>query len=150
MSALVTISSYRLSLVDTSRCFAATWVVLFHMSEGGHIASLLSTLPALLSSAIFEAGHLGVPIFFVLSGIVMKATTFQIQMIPCNAFSFVGRRLVRLAPPYYVAIAFGIFTIMAKHMNGQTEVTIPDGKAVAAHLFFLQSFFGMGQILSVF
>ena len=108
MSEITIDDKHRLGLVDALRCFAALWVVLFHMSEGKHIPTLLAAIPDWLKYIVFDAGHLGVPIFFVLSGIVMAVTTFRVQMTHKNAAKFVSRRLVRLAPPYYVAIAFGI------------------------------------------
>jgi len=50
---------------------AAFWVVLFPASEGGHVDHLKAALPAWVSRMVFDWGHLGVALFFVLSGFVM-------------------------------------------------------------------------------
>jgi peptidoglycan/LPS O-acetylase OafA/YrhL len=141
---------HRLALVDALRCFAALWVVLFHMSEGRHIPSLIEYLPSWVRYIIFDAGHLGVSVFFVLSGIVMAVTTFQVPMTNRNTFSFVIRRLVRLVPPYYAAVVFGIAVIAIKNISGQYEILIPSLKVILAHLVFLPGFLGMDYILMVF
>lgn len=150
MSVITTDDKHRLALVDALRCFAAFWVVLFHLSEGTHIPTLLATIPPWVKYAVFDAGHLGVPIFFVLSGIVMATTTARITMNNANAANFVARRLVRLAPPYYAAIALGVAVIAAKRMFGQPDVVIPGATDIFAHMLFLQDFLGIRNIITVF
>ena len=59
MSVITTDDKHRLALVDALRCFAAFWVVLFHLSEGTHIPTLLATIPPWVKYAVFDAGHLG-------------------------------------------------------------------------------------------
>jgi peptidoglycan/LPS O-acetylase OafA/YrhL len=140
----------RLMLVDALRCFAALWVVMFHLSEGGHIPTLIAALPLWLSLALFNAGHLGVPIFFVLSGIVMAVTTLNTPMTTSNTGYFVGRRLMRLTPPYYAAIAVGVLMIVIKQFFGQSNAQLPSINAIVAHLFYLQDFLGFQNILTVF
>ena len=150
MSVITTDDKHRLALVDALRSFAAFWVVLFHLSEGSHIPTLLATLPPWLKYAVFDAGHLGVPIFFVLSGIVMATTTSRLTMNNVNAANFVGRRLVRLAPPYYAAIALGVAVIATKRMFGQPDIQIPGFTDILAHMVFLQDFLGIRNIITVF
>ncbi|VVN99440.1 acyltransferase family protein [Pseudomonas fluorescens] len=150
MSGVTTDNKHRLALVDALRCFAALWVVLFHLSEGNHIPTLLAAIPDWLRYIVFDAGHLGVPVFFVLSGIVMAATTFLVPMNTANAANFVARRLVRLAPPYYVAVALGVLVIAVKHMSGQNEIEIPSITDILGHLMFLQGFLGIENIITVF
>ena len=150
MSGITMDDKHRLALIDALRCFAAFWVVLFHLSEGNHIPTLLGAIPQWLKYIVFDAGHLGVPVFFVLSGIVMASTTSRVPMNAANASNFVARRLVRLAPPYYAAVALGVLVITAKHMLGQSDVKIPSVTDVLAHLPFLQDFLGIANIITVF
>ncbi|MEG0859161.1 MAG: acyltransferase [Pseudomonas sp.] len=150
MTGITVDDKHRLALVDALRCFAAFWVVLYHLSEGNHIPTLLAAIPGWLKSIVFDAGHLGVPVFFVLSGIVMAATTFRVPMNSVNAANFVARRLVRLAPPYYAAIALGVSVIATKHMFGQSDIVIPSFTDVLGHLLFLQGFLGIENIMTVF
>jgi peptidoglycan/LPS O-acetylase OafA/YrhL len=150
MSGITVDDKHRLALVDALRCFACFWVVLFHLSEGNHIPTLLAAIPGWLKYMVFDAGHLGVPIFFVLSGIVMATTTSRVPMNNVNATNFVARRLVRLAPPYYAAIALGVAVIAVKHMLGQPGIEIPGVTAILAHALFLQDFLGIRNIITVF
>jgi peptidoglycan/LPS O-acetylase OafA/YrhL len=150
MSSITTDDKHRLALIDASRCLAALWVVLFHFSEGHHIPTLLAAIPDWLKAAVFDAGHLGVPVFFVLSGIVMTATTFRVPMNTANAANFVARRFVRLAPPYYAAVALGVLVITAKRMSGQNGIQMPDITDILAHLAFLQGVLGIDNIITVF
>ncbi|MEX3773065.1 acyltransferase family protein [Pseudomonas sp. MYb118] len=150
MTVITTDDKHRLALVDALRCFAAFWVVLFHLSEGTHIPTLLAALPQWVKLAVFDAGHLGVPIFFVLSGIVMATTTARVTMNNANAANFVARRLVRLAPPYYAAIALGVAVIAAKRLLGQPDIEIPGASSILAHTLFLQDFLGIRNIITVF
>lgn len=150
MGGITTDDKHRLALIDALRCFAAFWVVLYHMSEGNHIPTLLAAIPGWVKAAVFDAGHLGVPIFFVLSGIVMAATTFNVPMNRVNAANFVARRFVRLAPPYYAAVALGVSVIATKHMFGQSDIAIPSVTDILGHLLFLQGFLGINNIMTVF
>lgn len=150
MSAIATDNEHRLAFIDSLRCFAALWVVLFHLSEGRHIPTLLAAIPDWLRFIVFDAGHLGVPVFFVLSGIVMAATTLRVPMTTKNAAHFVARRLARLAPPYYAAVALGIAVLTVKHVSGQSEIAIPSVIDVLAHLVFIQGFIGIPNIITVF
>lgn len=58
----------RVVFADGLRGFAAFWVVLFHLSEGKHLENIKPLIPQSIYAAVFDAGHLGVGIFFVLSG----------------------------------------------------------------------------------
>jgi len=61
----------RLAFADGIRGLAALWVVLFHTSKGRHVDHLMAVLPTWFNSLVFDWGHLGVALFFVLSGFVM-------------------------------------------------------------------------------
>lgn len=147
MKGLTTHDKHRLVLIDALRCFAALWVVLFHLSAGGHLPTLRAEMPGWLHYIVFDAGHLGVPIFFVLSGIVMAATTRDVPMNTADAARFVLRRLVRLVPPYYVAIAVGI---LFNAVLGQRKTEIPSVTDVLGHMVFLQGFLGIDDIIEAF
>jgi len=95
----------RMLFADGLRGIAAMWVTLFHLAEGGHVDALRAALPRWLDTCLFAWGHGGVGIFFVLSGFVMALTVERASMDGAAAGSFVLRRLVRLCPPYWLAIA---------------------------------------------
>jgi peptidoglycan/LPS O-acetylase OafA/YrhL len=80
------------------RFWASLWVLFFHSG-----ASFLSThgYPPFLVN-FFTNGHLGVPLFFILSGWVLAYSNFKNQNQ--STFSFYSKRLARIYPVYLVAL----------------------------------------------
>ena len=93
-------ASKRLPFIDALRGIAAMWVVIFHIGEGGQIATLQAVIPAWFNSAFFKSGHFGVPIFFVLSGFVIAHAIGSVRVDGRYALRFITRRRLRLDPPY--------------------------------------------------
>jgi peptidoglycan/LPS O-acetylase OafA/YrhL len=140
----------RLAFADGLRGIASFWVVLFHMGAGHHITALKMIMPLWVSIAMFDWGYLGVPIFFVLSGFVMAYTVRQIKINGSLGIKFVLRRLIRLSPPYYFAIAFAIgMGFLKAYALGvaQPHVGLSD---IVAHLLYLQEMLSKSEINSVF
>jgi peptidoglycan/LPS O-acetylase OafA/YrhL len=140
----------RLSFADGLRGIAALWVVLFHLAEGQHIENVKKIIPIFAYNIFFDWGHLGVAIFFVLSGFVMALNAQKIKFDSTNAFRFVIRRLKRLAPPYYFAIAFTLILLFIKSKALHLSIDPPSIGNVVQHIFFVQDFFGTPQINIVF
>jgi peptidoglycan/LPS O-acetylase OafA/YrhL len=128
-------SGPRLVSLDAWRGIAALWVVLFHAHEGRHISQLTAAIPGWAVTALFELGHLGVPIFFVLSGIVIAKTSAGM-----TAERFVLKRMIRLTPPYYFAIAFALVCLVLKSLVMPAE--LPSLDAISAHLLYAQDIVG--------
>jgi exopolysaccharide production protein ExoZ len=81
-------------LLDAWRGVAALWVVLLHVR--------LETTPALLS--LFSAGgHLGVPMFFVISGYCIASAATRSLNSPRPVRHFLTARVRRIYPPYLLA-----------------------------------------------
>ncbi len=137
---------------DGLRGLAALWVVLFHLSEGNHVNALKAVLPQWLTGAMFDAGHLGVPVFFVRSGFVMALTSGSIDFGVGNALRFVARRLIRLTPPYYAAIGVGIAVIAVKSSQAASDAySLPlDLRDIGAHGLYLETMLGVPVINTVF
>jgi len=106
--------STRLAFADGLRGVAALWVLLFHLSTGHHLDALLAALPPEVDRIVFEWGHGGVAVFFVLSGCVLALTAERAVLDPAGAGRFVLRRLLRLAPPYYAALLVAMALGLAK------------------------------------
>jgi peptidoglycan/LPS O-acetylase OafA/YrhL len=137
---------------DGLRGLAALWVVLFHLSEGNHINVLKMHLPNWVVLAVFDAGHLGVSIFFVLSGFVMALTSASARFDAGVAARFVVRRMVRLTPPYYAAIALGVAMIAFKSSYVDASAPAPGIGIgdIVAHCLYLQTALGVPVINNVF
>ena len=170
------LSQSRFAFVDGLRGLAALSIVVFHIwwYEPEPWPALESTywiveavllrirgfsflwhepepLPALKAAELMvDAAFLrlrgGVQILLVISGFVIAYTLRNTWVTPQEIFTFIGRRLVRLVPPYWVAIGFIIvldfvcrgFWDLSSPFDG--DLTIP---RVSAHMAFLQDVLGL-------
>ena len=140
----------RLSFADGLRGLAAFWVVLFHLAEGHHIETLKNMLPKFAYNVVFGWGHLGVAVFFVLSGFVMALTAHKVKFDVTNALKFIARRLTRLAPPYYFAIFFALIFIFIKSKALHLTYIAPIASDLIKHAFFVQDMLNVPQVNVVF
>lgn len=140
----------RLAFADGLRGLAALWVVLFHASEGKHIERLTALLPRWLDVFVFEWGHLGVVLFFVLSGFVMMQSVRGIDDSRPFGARFLARRLVRLTPPYYASIALVLAYGLLKSAIEGAPANAPSAPTVVAHAFYLQDIVGLPTISVVY
>lgn len=132
------------------RGIAALWVVLFHASEGGHIEALYEGLPAAAARVLFDDGHLGVAIFFTLSGFVIAHSLSGTEMTARGWGSFMLRRSVRLDPAYWVSIGIVIaFGALSAKVLGE-HFQLPSFGNLAAHVAYLQVMLGTPEISSVY
>ncbi|MDP5169901.1 MAG: acyltransferase [Bacteroidia bacterium] len=130
--------------VDGLRFIAITSVVLFHLNEYlgvmDHHAYLASFEWGWLRK-ILSHGHIGVPLFFVISGFILGkpfAKHFLKAGPEISIKKYFLRRLTRLEPPYLVAL--GYFLFAAVWWSG--AVPVEDGllsflaSATYTHNFF--------------
>lgn len=117
---------------------ASLWVVLFHAAEGKHIPALLAALPGSVAVAAFGAGHLGVPIFFALSGFVIAYSLRDAEPSWAMFGRFVVRRSLRLDPPYWAAIALALAMAWLSARVIHKPWHAPAAPTILAHLFYLQ------------
>jgi peptidoglycan/LPS O-acetylase OafA/YrhL len=125
-------ASTKFALVQAIRGFAAMWVVLYHAAEGKHLESVRAATPTWLFTALFDAGHFGVSIFFALSGFVIAHSLRNADATPGYVGKFVLRRSIRIDPPYWATIALVIV------------------QQLVAHFFYAQDLTGFTQISGVF
>lgn len=133
----------RFTLIDGLRGLAALAVVLYHAHAGGHLVETAAALPAV---RVLSYGHLGVAVFFVLSGFVVAHSLHRARMTGSALGGFVLRRSLRLDPPYWVAIAL---CLLAASANGGARA-LPGAPALLAHLAYLQDLLGIAPISAVF
>jgi peptidoglycan/LPS O-acetylase OafA/YrhL len=140
----------RFALVEELRGLAAMAVVLYHANEGKHITHLMEYVPSWARWPI-ENGHLGVAIFFVLSGFVIAHSLTNRHL----SYPFVGRfllrRYLRLAPPYWFAISLALlFAFASAHFVEGKEPPVISLRQIAAHLFYLQEILEYKEINPIF
>ncbi len=143
-------SQSRFAFADGLRGLAALWVVLFHLSEGHHVDYLRSVFPDYINDILFNFGHLGVAIFFVLSGYVMAYTVESTAIDTKLSIKFILRRFLRLTPPYYFAIIFAITFLLLKRISTLENAALPSVSDFFIHLLYLQEFFNIHEINTIF
>ncbi|HVZ09971.1 acyltransferase family protein [Rhodopila sp.] len=100
----------KLGWVEAYRGIAATAVILYHTAR--HFDKNYDT-PRLES--VFQFGHAGVDLFFVISGFIILFVHFDDIGQPGRVRHYLGRRLTRLLPAYWVAVAL---TIAVSQLSG--------------------------------
>lgn len=92
--------------VQSLRGIAAALVVLYHAQ--GNVLLRYSDHYSLLNSfyALRDFGGLGVDIFFVISGFIMVHTSRNYFGVSNAGVNFMLRRLIRIAPMYWLVTAF--------------------------------------------
>lgn len=141
----------RLTHIDALRGIAALWVVLFHEFGKG---PLYERTPSPLPLAIFTWGHLGVAIFFVLSGFVVTKSLGQAPIDGRGAGRFLARRYARLLPPYYVSILI-VLAFAGASTVLESEPFLLEGRpfswtSLLAHLTLLQAVLDIDEFSSVY
>ncbi|AZN43331.1 acyltransferase family protein [Paenibacillus albus] len=95
----------RLGELDSLRGIASMSVVIYHSAS---LLGIMAALPWLYHTPlqILLAGHQAVIFFFLLSGFVLSLPFTEGQSRGYG--NFIGRRLIRLYPPYIVSLALGL------------------------------------------
>ncbi len=96
-------ASRNLTGLEAVRGVASVTVVLYHAARHLHKNHSGAAL-----AAIFQFGHAGVDLFFVLSGFIIMFVHFDDLGRPGRLGHYVQRRLTRLLPAYWVALGLTI------------------------------------------
>lgn len=127
--------SSRLEFLDGVRAFAAVWVVLSHIWITWNGIRANDGLLGILTNWLLYS-HFAVDIFIVLSGFCL--TLPRLKFNPndgSGALTFFKRRVWRILPPYYCALAVAIIVHAVLSAGGRTGINMRD---VAQNIFLLQ------------
>jgi peptidoglycan/LPS O-acetylase OafA/YrhL len=137
----------RLQTVDAIRGVASLAVCWFHLTNG-HVGFLQEGF----LKASGSAGWAGVESFFVISGFIIPYALFRSGYRPRDYGRFILRRLIRLEPPYLIAILLVLFlgwlSSMAPAYRGAPFAVDP--LQLAFHLGYLNAFVGREWLNPVF
>jgi exopolysaccharide production protein ExoZ len=101
----------KLAGIEAARGVAASLVVVYHAARHMDLACRVPVLRALL-----QFGHAGVDVFFVLSGFIILFVHFEDVGRPQRLGRYVSRRVSRVLPVYWVALALTILLgVVAGH-----------------------------------
>jgi len=97
--------------IESIRAFAAISVALFHFINFSGGAEVFVENETVKSLSIF--GAQGVGIFYTISGFIITYSLFVSNYTINNFFRYIGKRLIRLYPPYLATIiAINLVTII--------------------------------------
>ena len=134
----------RLHTVHTLRGLAALGVVWYHFAY-------LSGLKTWLGPS-GKYGNLGVPVFFVISGFILPYSLWKGHYRLSDFGRFVAKRVIRLDPPYLVAILLAVIigyaTGVSSYPGGGPFTVTP--VQLLLHFGFLNVFAGRPWVIGVF
>lgn len=136
----------RVEILEPLRGLAALAVAWFHFTNGSGF------LAGGWVKASGQYGWLGVEFFFVISGFIIPYSLFQSgYRFPDHAGTFLLKRIVRLDPPYLVAI---VLTVILAFLSAATpgfrgEPPSYEWVQLALHLGYLNAFFGYPWVIPV-
>ncbi|MCY0858006.1 acyltransferase family protein [Cupriavidus sp. D39] len=98
-----------LDSIQALRGLAAAYVLVYHsgLRLGGERLPLL----AWVTEHVIKRGHVGVDVFFVISGFIIAWVAVLARPEPETALAFSIRRVFRLVPPYWVMSALHALTL---------------------------------------
>lgn len=138
---------HRLVAVDGLRGLAAMGVVLYHLSA--NLKSELAVVCHPLINTIMSYGFLGVPIFFVISGLVISLSVGDSEITRVYAGKFILKRSLRLDPTYWAAIFFGIALAYVKNQVVTLQEPLPSISDIFFHMIYLQDILEVKPSISV-
>ena len=128
--------------IQSLRAFAALTVVVGHAQTEALVA-------ATRHGQTFAPSHLlpwgaGVDLFFAISGFIMVVASARLFAAPGGASTFVGRRLKRIVPLYWLA------TTLYVAIQFATRKHVGDVDLVASYLFWPRDVYGDGVVRPIY
>jgi peptidoglycan/LPS O-acetylase OafA/YrhL len=100
----------RYGLLDALRGFSAVWVLWCHSISGDYTHLDYSNRLFAAWARFMEAGYLGVPIFFLISG---YGISWSVEHHPQSGWGFLKRRMARIYPAYWISMILILIEVFA-------------------------------------
>ncbi len=141
-------SAQRFARVDQLRGFAATIVVLCHMSVSAYVGAPNAGEPPLpWLGLLLGFGYLGVPLFFVVSGFCIHWPDARVRRTadaaPADWGSFFRRRFWRLYPPYALSLLLAIVLLLVATGSFPTSAGALLAQLALVHTLDPRTFLGV-------
>ena len=139
-----------IEVIESMRGMAALGVVFFHF-----VNSTLPTIKPNPLSGYFEWAHLGIPVFFIISGFIIPYAMYTAGYTIKNAGRFFLKRMVRMVPPAWAAILLMFGVYYGAILLSGTPIAGRDwpglsAEAILGNLFFSFQLLGVGKYIDLF
>lgn len=135
----------QIPVIESIRGLAAFGICMYH-----YIISTPDYVSNETIISIVKVGALGVPIFFMISGMVMPLSMIKANYKLKKWFPFLIKRMVRMEPPYFASIVLILvyFTVREAIPGMEAADRMPDTREVLLHLGYLVPFFDNANWIS--
>ena len=138
-------------LIDVCKLLAAQAIVLHHLSAYGPMRDALHALWPQAIDFFFDHSRLAVQVFLVMGGFLAAPALHHWQSTqphPASALQLVGRRFVRLIPPYAVAVLLIslLVAVLRPFIAGDWLVDPLGWRSALAHLLTVQGWLGLTSL----
>jgi peptidoglycan/LPS O-acetylase OafA/YrhL len=143
----------RLPLVDALKAIACQLIVLHHLAFYGPMSDRAEVLAPALVAGLSQHGRLAVQVFLVVAGfLAARALAPEGQLRTTAPLATVFRRYIRLALPYFAAIAIAIPAAAAARslMDHDSVPAAPTAAQLAVHALLLQDVLGFESLSAGF
>jgi len=123
--------------IDILRGLAALSVCIFHFTGSTDLANTVASWG--------KYGHLGVEIFFVISGFIIPYSMQKSNYKLSSFFRFIVKRMARINPPYIVIILATLLYIYCTR-----RAFMPTLDSILPHFIYMQTFLGYESLSPVF
>jgi len=134
----MSLNKYQIPVIISLRGLSATAVCFYHF-----ICTTIGFIDNERVLSVFHYGKFGVNLFFIISGVVIPISMISGDYKLSRWISFLGKRIIRIEPPYIAAILIGIIYLYARNFipgSNPADLT-PSVINVILHLGYLIPFF---------
>lgn len=135
--------------IDGLRFIAILFVVIFHLNifisakDSNHY---IDTIDYSFLNKIWSSGHIGVPLFFIISGFILGmpfAKFYILNEKKVSLKNYFLRRLTRLEPPYFIVLSVLLLGILFVTKTLQTDEAL---ESYFASFFYCSNFIYPGEL----
>ena len=139
----------RMPLIDAFKAIASQLIVLHHLAAYGPLAGAAHEIAPGTIGWLYDYARIAVQVFLVVAGfLAARGMSPQGGALAGSPWPLIARRYLRLAIPYFAAIALAIAGAALAHlwMDDEAIPAPPTLAQLAAHALLLQSVLGFDSL----